>query len=218
VLKWIFGGKKRKEAEQFDSTPPSTTPPSQRDLNSGHSFEPEELREEQLNRRTQAQEEQPQTLFEGQQSLFSCRDRGVLPILIPDLKELVLYYRLAARYQVSQGELSLGLEFWSAYLKFSPGDGEAWYDYGLAQLRDHDPAGARQSLLEAQRICDEDPLIPAVLGFIARSEGAFLQAVEHYKRAVEKAPDRLDFQKELAEVQRAVGLETPAPRTQAEQD
>ncbi len=139
-------------------------------------------------------------------------ERGVQPVMIPDLRELAASWRVGAlRAERRRDPETTSL--WRAYLSLRPDDVDGWFSLGQSYLADGDSEGASQAFLRACEMAPEYGLAHAALGFIAGQHGYWREAVARYQTAVACRPGCRDMLQELYDSQVAMGDHAAAEET-----
>ena len=87
-----------------------------------------------------------------------------------------------------------------------PEEPAGWTDRGLMYLRANEMDRAAADLAKAHELAPESGEIEALLGWLARKQGKFADAVAHFRKAVESRPRNLRYRYALAQaVQQAGG-------------
>jgi tetratricopeptide (TPR) repeat protein len=139
-------------------------------------------------------------------------DRGVHPVLVPNLSELSSSWRISA-LRLERDQPQDAIDLWTAYLTLVPTDNDAWFRLGQAALSAQDIETASQAFLQ---LCDRDPengLAHGALGYIASEHQVYDEAIERYQAAVRLRPRCRDMLTELLRCQRLSGDEESAART-----
>ena len=96
-------------------------------------------------------------------------------------------------------------------IQLIPEEPAGWADRGLMYLRGNELNKAAADLAKAHDLAPESGQIEALLGWLARKQGKFADAVGHFRKAVERHPRNLRFLYALAQaVQQAGGADADA--------
>jgi Tfp pilus assembly protein PilF len=93
-----------------------------------------------------------------------------------------------------------------------PEEPAGWANLGLLNLRTQHPEEAADNLERARQLAPDSGEVEALLGYLAKEQGRFPDAVAHFRKAVEKEPRDLVLLYTLAQTVSAEG----GPETQAE--
>jgi cellulose synthase operon protein C len=119
-------------------------------------------------------------------------------------------YRLRARALTSLGDVAAARGTYEAMLQIAPGNVDARIGLVRLAMRARDPGASELMLADALHVAPDHPTLLGLSGDLAFQRGAYADAVDHYRKQLETAPDSLAARLALAQALIASGDHVPA--------
>ncbi len=211
---WFLRSTTTRVVETTDASPPPVAPAPDAPRMGGYTFEAPTVGGEAAQDVAEVVREKAQA--RADRPRFRAEERGVMPVVVPSLRELGLERRLAA-LSATHAPPTVVVELWRRCTEFEPDDPDVWYAYGQALFEAERPGDAHEALQRARHLRPDDPVTLGALGFLALAAGDTEAALAHLEAAAALSPDR-DTLCALAEAQEAAGRSAEANATRARLD